>query len=456
MTTPARGATAYTPLKDHSVHWNQTLSTVVRLDVDRDNGFIFPCPFKLVVMQRLTDGDHDSPNESSEIHRLGAVYLNLSEYVGHGPVERRYLLRESRTNATLKLTIELEFIAGQTSYIPPPLPKGEILTGLSNYLDSRSAFPNSSSAHNGRPGSSTGHYHRTTMNNGINFYGPYSNQEELEMDLFGLKRQKSKKSLNHSRSKLALSSNTTTAAAGADSDGDSDFELVDDHHSSSHHSHRGRSSLDDPTITITTHFSHPHSPNSPHTPHSAHSSNTQTPFTPKPTFFDVERLPLAYGTKTTETLIEAIFNPVKINEERSESPFTVFVPPRPPPTTTTRVTHAPSMRLSTEESTPRPSHTRVKRKPVPNIEVASVYSTSSIGTNNTASTSTSSSGSGSGALVKSVHSHMSGESRSSGVVHGGGRMKDWWKRTVGGGGASGGGPSGAGSRPGTPVGGAGA
>lgn len=35
---------------------------------------------------------------------IGAVYLNLAEYVGKGKVERRYLLKESRVNATLKVS----------------------------------------------------------------------------------------------------------------------------------------------------------------------------------------------------------------------------------------------------------------------------------------------------------------------------------------------------------------
>lgn len=100
--TPARGYTPYLDLKDHSVHWNHTLLTVVRLDVDRDSGSILPCPFKLVVMQRLKSDDYLA---NPDVHRLGALYLNLSEYVGHGSVERRYLLRESKTNATLKVSV---------------------------------------------------------------------------------------------------------------------------------------------------------------------------------------------------------------------------------------------------------------------------------------------------------------------------------------------------------------
>ncbi|KZO94704.1 hypothetical protein CALVIDRAFT_538813 [Calocera viscosa TUFC12733] len=34
---------------------------------------------------------------------LGTVVVNLAEYVGEGVVTRRYLLRDSKTNATLKV-----------------------------------------------------------------------------------------------------------------------------------------------------------------------------------------------------------------------------------------------------------------------------------------------------------------------------------------------------------------
>jgi hypothetical protein len=41
--------------------------------------------------------------------------------------------------------------------------------------------------------------------------------------------------------------------------------------------------------------------------------------------FDMSKLSSAYGPQTTETLIEAIFNPVPTHSEK-ESPFTYFVP----------------------------------------------------------------------------------------------------------------------------------
>jgi hypothetical protein len=44
---------------------------------------------------------------------------------------------------------------------------------------------------------------------------------------------------------------------------------------------------------------------------------------------DVRRLPYAYGTKTTERLIDALFNPATKSLKHEESPFTVYEPPSP-------------------------------------------------------------------------------------------------------------------------------
>ena len=80
--------------------WQHTLSTTLKFDIERDTLGLLPNPLKLVVMQRVIADDLDWNSSNT---RLGAVYLNLAEYVGQGSVERRYLLRESKTNATLKL-----------------------------------------------------------------------------------------------------------------------------------------------------------------------------------------------------------------------------------------------------------------------------------------------------------------------------------------------------------------
>ena len=45
--------------------------------------------------------------------------------------------------------------------------------------------------------------------------------------------------------------------------------------------------------------------------------------------FDVRRLPYAYGTKMTEMLIDALFNPAKTSLKHEESPFKMYEPPSP-------------------------------------------------------------------------------------------------------------------------------
>lgn len=72
-------------------------------------------------------------------------------------VTRRYLLRQSKINATLKvrnindtdsnvnltipqLTVELEHIGGEKHYKPPPLRKGEILASVTGFLSNNGIF----------------------------------------------------------------------------------------------------------------------------------------------------------------------------------------------------------------------------------------------------------------------------------------------------------------------------
>ncbi|KAI6014441.1 hypothetical protein PISMIDRAFT_672142 [Pisolithus microcarpus 441] len=129
---PANGQTPFVQLKEHNVVWERTLDFVVQMNVSKESGELNDCPAKLVVMQRVIPGDADAPRNP----RVGAIHLNLAQYVGAGVVTRRYLLRQSKTNATLKLTIQLEHTGGATSYTAPPLPKGEILSGVTGILES--------------------------------------------------------------------------------------------------------------------------------------------------------------------------------------------------------------------------------------------------------------------------------------------------------------------------------
>ncbi|CCM04481.1 uncharacterized protein FIBRA_06661 [Fibroporia radiculosa] len=126
----ARGITPWKPLQSYNVKWEHEFNVLVQMDVHRETADLLQNELKLVVMQRVIPGDPDSPRQP----RIGAVYLNLAEYADAGPVTRRYLLRESKTNATLKMTVELDFVDGVKHYRPPPLRKGEILASITGLL----------------------------------------------------------------------------------------------------------------------------------------------------------------------------------------------------------------------------------------------------------------------------------------------------------------------------------
>ncbi|PIL28675.1 hypothetical protein GSI_08719 [Ganoderma sinense ZZ0214-1] len=208
----ARGMTPWAPLQNYNVKWSHSVNLAVQMDVHRETGDLLPNQLKLVVMQRIVHGDPDAPEQP----RLGAVYLNLAEYADAGNVSRRYLLRQSKTNATLKLSIELQHIAGEKHYKPPPLRKGEILASVSGILS----------------------------NNGL-----FNTRFARELDLY----------------------------VGADK-------------------------LEDATAF---------------------------PYADKEGHVKADRLATSYGVRTTEDLIEALFNPVP-SETAEQTPFTYYAPPTSP------------------------------------------------------------------------------------------------------------------------------
>ena len=164
--------------------------------------------------------------------------------------------------------IELEYVSGETQYTAPPLPKGEILNGVAGYLEKTSVKK--------RP-------------RALDLYGPYRNQEELEEDLLsGLKSTarvpktaRSERKVSDMPSVIGQETETeddltSFEGGGLDVDGeereDDDYEVA-------------------PSVA-----------------------------------FDVQRLPVAYGTKTTEVLIDSLFNPVMVTDRTEESPFTIYEP----------------------------------------------------------------------------------------------------------------------------------
>ena len=97
---PRKGVRWYITLRACERHGGD--SAMTRLFMIFESS-LFPCQlFELntnVACQRIVHGDTDAPQQP----RLRAVYLDLAECADAGKVSRRYLLHQSKTNATLKV-----------------------------------------------------------------------------------------------------------------------------------------------------------------------------------------------------------------------------------------------------------------------------------------------------------------------------------------------------------------
>lgn len=77
--------------------------------------------------------------------QLGTVSLNLAEYTQlndmldnnegeDGMVTRRYLMQDSKVNATLKLGLRMKQTEGDTTFIPPPLKSAMVIGGIAGIM----------------------------------------------------------------------------------------------------------------------------------------------------------------------------------------------------------------------------------------------------------------------------------------------------------------------------------
>ncbi|KAG8534024.1 uncharacterized protein KY384_000866 [Bacidia gigantensis] len=151
-----RGHTPRVLIRDHKVTWDYTKTIGVRLTLDK-HGSLQDSEIHFEVLQEY------SPSGRGEKIVLGNVRLNLAEYClpegeyggqdfneqgqGEGAgaggeeatrpgagVVRRYLMRESKINSTLKIGIHMHQTEGLTTFIPPPLKSGGAFTGIAGII----------------------------------------------------------------------------------------------------------------------------------------------------------------------------------------------------------------------------------------------------------------------------------------------------------------------------------
>ncbi|CAE7213297.1 unnamed protein product [Rhizoctonia solani] len=136
-TGPGRGKTPTVAISDHTVRWDELVEMAVSMGIAKDTKGLLPADFKLTVEQ--------VPQSHEQLVKpraaLGVVRLNLAEYAGKGLVTRRYLLRESKTNATLKLSIEVKWLSGEQDYIAPQLQKAQIMEGVAGLMSHDRILP---------------------------------------------------------------------------------------------------------------------------------------------------------------------------------------------------------------------------------------------------------------------------------------------------------------------------
>ncbi|WVR08459.1 hypothetical protein IAU60_005514 [Kwoniella sp. DSM 27419] len=72
--------------------------------------------------------------ESREKTVFGIVDVDLAAFAGKGKMTRRFLLRGSRTNATIKLSVEMRWVGGEEQWAAPPMQEGHHVAGVGDLV----------------------------------------------------------------------------------------------------------------------------------------------------------------------------------------------------------------------------------------------------------------------------------------------------------------------------------
>ena len=138
-----RGRTDKARIREHKATWEYTKNIPVKLTIDKSQA-LQPCDIMFEILQEFHDG-----GRGGRVH-LGNVKLNLAEYTntiepdvddpdptadGSGMITRRYLMQDSKVNATLKIGIAMKQIEGDTNFIPPPLKSAMVIGGIAGIVN---------------------------------------------------------------------------------------------------------------------------------------------------------------------------------------------------------------------------------------------------------------------------------------------------------------------------------
>lgn len=127
-----RGRTDVAQIRNHRAEWGYSTAVEFRMRIDDDKMLHGSSIMFDVFVESKEDRQNDKTINSNDRNHLGRVELNLAEYAQDEPITHRYLLRKSKVNSLLNITIEMEQVRGDTDYMIPPLATAHIFGLLSS------------------------------------------------------------------------------------------------------------------------------------------------------------------------------------------------------------------------------------------------------------------------------------------------------------------------------------
>jgi hypothetical protein len=94
-------------VKNHIVAWNTTLEFPLSITLD---------PFPQLSPFLLTITIHQQVNTTNTFVQIGHIVINLSHYAHCLTSTRKYLLKDAKVNAAVRVTTKLRFVDGEKEY----------------------------------------------------------------------------------------------------------------------------------------------------------------------------------------------------------------------------------------------------------------------------------------------------------------------------------------------------
>ncbi|RPB04239.1 hypothetical protein L873DRAFT_1759525 [Choiromyces venosus 120613-1] len=121
-----RGRTNKENIKEHKVNWHYAqVCSNIRMTVDR-SGMLQELPIVFEIIQEYAG--------ARERIALGSVTLNLAEYTRVHKETRRYLMQDSKINSTLKVSISLDQVGGESNFESPMLRGAQVFGGIAGII----------------------------------------------------------------------------------------------------------------------------------------------------------------------------------------------------------------------------------------------------------------------------------------------------------------------------------